>query len=293
MSTNSRILRGILHPVRAGRYLAERARLAMAESQLRRDAAKVRRGTRERCWCGGDLRGFDSHPSYKICAACGTFVNIRPPLQESLAEIYSVQSYWRQRQKLKGHPTIEERAARYRADGRLDRWLELMKRYGPASGTVIEVGCAPGVLLQELAARGYQCVGVEINPDVAQWMRETTKLDVRSGFYPGGVELPPCDLFLSFDVIEHSPCPDEFLREAARLLRPGGAAVIQTAIERYNFTPPFGERFDMFDDVEHLFLFTDLAMGKLAEAAGLQVVSLQERLWLAGEVAVFRKPGQA
>ena len=52
-----------------------------------------------------------------------------------------------------------------------------------------------------------------------------------------------------------------------------------------------GSRFDLFDDVEHLFLFTDAALQVLAAAVGLEIVSLQENLWLGGEVCVFRKPG--
>jgi SAM-dependent methyltransferase len=114
-------------------------------------------------------------------------------------------------------------------------------------------------------------------------------VDVRAGYFPG-VDLPQCDLFLSFDTLEHSPSPDAFIREVARLLVPNGVAIIQTAIERYAYTPPFGERFDIFDDLEHLFLFTDEAITRLATEAGLDVVTLEERVWLGGEIAVLRKP---
>jgi hypothetical protein len=70
---------------------------------------------------------------------------------------------------------------------------------------------------------------------------------------------------------------------------PNGVAIIQTAIDRYDYQPPFGTRFDMFDDLEHLFLFTDQAMTALAKEAGLEVVSLDEGLWLGGEACILRK----
>ena len=114
-------------------------------------------------------------------------------------------------------------------------------------------------------------------------------VDVRTGLFLE-TGLPPCDLFLTSDALENSSDPLRFMKGASDLLSPGGVAVIQTAIDRYDHVPPFGDRFDGFDDVEHLFLFTDRAMCELAARSHLDVVSLEERLWLLGEVAIFRKP---
>ncbi len=277
---------------RRSRHLASGFRETRARKRERREFHHIRRTSRDRCWCGGSLEEFAWHESFAVCERCGAYVNRRPPLQEDLESLYSLDLYWRKRQELKGFPTIEQRAELYRTDGRLSKWLSLVDEYGPDIGSVVEIGCAPGVMLQELSARGYACVGVEISEHVASWMRDRLMLDVRSGFFPGEVELPVCDLFLAFDVLEHSPCPDEFMREAARLLRPGGVAIIQTAVDRYDFRPPFGDRFDIFDDLEHLFLFTDLSLEQLADQAGLRVRSLRERIWLAGEIAVFEKPAE-
>lgn len=282
-------LRYFRHPIRSAislfrwiyRYLYRR----LAEQRFR----NIRRGRRDQCWCGGELLPFRWHPSYGVCADCGTYVNRQPPVREDLQKLYSMDLFWRTRQTMRGHPTIENRAALYRSDGRLNQWLSLIEQYGPSNGRVIEVGCAPGVLLQELHERGYECLGVEISNDVADWMRQRIGLDVRSGFFPG-VDLPPCHLFLAFDVLEHSPCPKDFMREVSRCLLPNGVAIIQTPIDRYDYEPPFGERSDMFDDLEHLFLFTNNAMEALALEAGLEIVSLEERIWLAGEICVFRKP---
>jgi hypothetical protein len=46
----------------------------------------------------------------------------------------------------------------------------------------------------------------------------------------------------------------------------------------------------MFDDLEHMFLFTNNAIKALALQTGLEVISLDERIWLAGELPVLRKP---
>ena len=149
----------------------------------------IRRDERDRCWCGGELLPFKWHHSYGVCAKCGCYVNRHPPLSEELKRLYSFDLYWHTRQKLKGHPAIEHRPINDRSDGRVGYWLGLIQRYGPSAGQVVEVGCGHGVLLAELKARGYECVGIEPDELTAEWTKQNMGLDVRPGFFPG-VELP-------------------------------------------------------------------------------------------------------
>jgi 2-polyprenyl-3-methyl-5-hydroxy-6-metoxy-1,4-benzoquinol methylase len=193
-------------------------------------------------------------------------------------------------QKYYGYPPIESRSELYKRDGRLAYWLQLIHRYGPSQGRVLEIGCAPGILLAELQAKGYECIGVEPDKETANWIQQNMKVNVQTGLFPG-VELPNCDLFLAFDVLEHSPSPDQFMLEVSRLLNPAGVAIIQTPVERYGYDPPFGEAFkSAFKDLEHLFLYSNKAMEMLAERSSLEVLALNERLWLHHEICVFRKP---
>jgi SAM-dependent methyltransferase len=284
-----RYVRHILHPIQFAKSLYRIVRSLIYSHLAERHFATIRRGRRDRCWCGGELLPFKWHQSFGVCAKCGSYVNRRPPLQDELKKVYTIDLYWHIQQKAKGHPPLETRAALYRSDGRLGYWLRLIERYGPAHGRVIEVGCAPGVLLAELQKLGYECIGIEVDGKVAAWIRQFMRVDVREGLFPG-VQVPACNLFLAFDVLEHGLSPNEFMREVSRLLKPGGIAIVQTAIDRYEYVPPFGERFDMFDDIEHMFLFTDKAIQELARRADLEVLNLEERLWLAGEICIFRKP---
>lgn len=282
-------LRHILHPLRSVKSAYSRANRSLYGLLARRQARGIRRGRRDRCWCGGELLPFKWHPSYGVCACCESYVNRIPPSAEALAQLYSLNSYWVVRQKAHGFPPIATRAELYLADGRVEFWLKLVERYAPDKSRALEVGCAPGVLLAILRDRGLTCLGVEPSEETAAWVRDRYGVDVRTGLFPE-MDLPACDLFLAFDVLEHSSDPLRFMKGASDLLSPGGIAIIQTAIDRYDYVPPFGDRFDGFDDVEHLFLFTDRAMSELAARSHLDVVSLGERLWLLGEVAIFRKP---
>ena len=278
----------VLHPISTARSVGARLAKAWNGRRLRGQLRGVRRTSRELCWCGGALGPFPWHGSYGVCRSCGTFVNRIPPVAEDIQKIYSLGPYWHTRQRLRGFPAIEDRADLYVSDGRLTKWLDLVAAWS-RPGLAIEIGCAPGALLAELARRGYRCLGVEASEDTAAWVSERTGVPVVTGTFPH-VDLPGCDLFLAFDVLEHSPWPREFMARAAELLADGGVAIIQTAVERYGFTPPFGDRSDIFDDLEHLFLFTQTAIERLAESAGLQVVNCSQRVFLAGELVVLRKP---
>jgi 2-polyprenyl-3-methyl-5-hydroxy-6-metoxy-1,4-benzoquinol methylase len=210
---------------------------------------------------------------------------------EEMARIYGFENYWWVRQRIKGNPTIEYRTSVDENDGRLNYWIDLIDRYGPPPGSqVLEVGCAHGALLAALNRKGYVCVGVEPDSRTADWTREKTGLDVRAGFFPD-VSLPKVELFLAMDVIEHSSDPLNFMRGVRDILISGGVAILQTPIDRYDYKPPFGELFSSaFDDLEHLFIFTNRSIARLAELTGLEVIENRERLWLHHEVVVLKKP---
>lgn len=281
-------LNHLLHPVRSAKS-ACRLITAMANRRaLERQLRAIPRGQREQCWCKGDLLPFRWHPGYGLCAKCGCYVNRYPP--SDFQKLYSSELYWHVAQRYYGYLPIESRADLYRRDGRLAYWLRLIERYSPSRGTVSEVGCAPGILMAELQSQGYECFGVEPDEKTADWIRRHMRVNVRAGLFPG-VQLPNCDLFLAFDVIEHAPFPDQFMQEVARLLNPGGVAIIQTPVERYGYEPPFGKAFESaFKDFEHLFLFSNKAIEELARLSGLEITSLDERLWLHHEICVFKKP---
>ena len=288
--------RHLAHPIRstglAFRMLVQRVYRWRVERQFR----TIQRESRDRCWCGGALRPFRWHASYGVCDGCGCYVNRRPPRLEEFARIYSGACYWGDVSRMRGVPDLPARAALYAADGRLRHWLRLIETFAPAATRVLEIGCAPGALLAELQRQGRRCVGVEVEAWVAEWIREHVGLDVRCGIFPvASLSLEPCDLFMAFDVLEHVPSPDAFLCEAAKLLTPGGVAIIQTPIDRNHSEPPFGaEASAVFDDVEHLFIFVDPAMTTLGARAGLEVVSLTEAPWHPRhELCIYRKPHDA
>ena len=239
----------------------------------------VPRVTRKRCWCGSTLSRYDRQKDYGRCGNCGTFVLMDAPDPKIYEKLYSLDNYWRFRQKeIKNHPTIEERTLNDLKDGRVNFWLDIIHQYAKEPGMAIEVGCGHGVLLDQLHSEGWKTIGVEIDEGTARWVRKATGLDMRVGIFPD-VPLPPCDLFLAMDVIEHTHEPLSFAVKIRELLASKGIAIIQTPLYDGTQDPPFANRFsDVFDDIEHLFTFTRKSIAQLFEKAGLTILS-NELAW--------------
>ena len=286
-------LQHILHPVRMTKSVCRRVSRFTYRCLFERQFRNIRRGQRDRCWCGGELLPFKWHRGYGVCAKCGCYVNQYPPVPEELKKFYSLDSYWGDWMRLKGAPTIEHRTENDLRDGRLEYWLSLIQRYAPPSGRVIEVGCGHAVLLRELHKKGYECIGVEISEDVSEWSRRHTGLQIITGAFPQ-LELPECDMFLAFDVLEHVHNPAGFLKKTHHLLRPGGIAIFQQPTVRpeqsYNLDPPLGMDFErMFDDLEHLWIFTSTSLRMLADLADFHILDDKSRWRQCHEIMVLMR----
>lgn len=282
-------LRHFFHPLRTAGSVARKTGRTLSRSKSRRQFQQMPRGQVNHCWCGGNLLPFHWHASYGVCTQCGCYVNRRPLVAEELRRFYSFDVFWHSWYRMKGGSTIEDRAEVYRQDGRLAYWLRLIGRYGPETGRVIEIGCSPGILLAELQQRGYECIGVEPDEQTAAWIGQHMNVEVRPGFFPD-VELPDADLILAFDVLEHVTSPEAFTTGVARLLNSGGIAILQAPIDRYGQKPPFKNHFDVFDDTEHLHIFTQRSIEELARRAGLEIINSTERFRSIHEICVLRKP---
>jgi len=108
------------------------------------------------------------------------------------------------------------------------RWIE--RCAGPLDGRrVLDAGCGGGGYVRALAARGAAARGVEI--DGEKLVKARAFADVRARLVQGDLERAPfasaCfDLVLLNEVLEHVPDDAAALREAFRLLRPGGALIL-------------------------------------------------------------------
>jgi SAM-dependent methyltransferase len=124
----------------------------------------------------------------------------------------------------------------------------------PVQGArILELGCGNGYLLSRLALLGAQSVvGIEPGPQ-AEDARSRYGVEVLRGFFPEVSPAGPFDLIISYCLLEHLEDPVTHLRDAGRLLAPGGrmAVMVQNEgpyIRSGEFSLLFHEHFSYFSE---------------------------------------------
>jgi SAM-dependent methyltransferase len=156
----------------------------------------------------------------------------------------------------------------------------------PVPGTVLDVGCATGALLALLKERGWKTRGIEISKPQAAYCR-SKGLDVSTlPLEENGFADSSFDAVLASHLIEHLNNPESFVREAGRILKPGGRFYVSTPNISGFQARLFGSRWRsaIFD---HLYLFSVKTLSALLEGAGFSV----ERVRTWGGLAAGTAPG--
>lgn len=190
-------------------------------------------------------------------------------------ELYN-QDYWTNRQTAHhGLPDIRQRA-RLDLPERCAHWLGRLLPLRLPPARVLEVGCAHGGYVALLGWAGYEAVGTELSPWVAQYAHDTFGVKVLAGAVEKhDFQAESFDVIVLNDVIEHLPDPVATLAHCARLLSASGFFVIQT--------PEYKEHLgykdlkasnDLFlkhmdnNNVEHLYLFSRRSAGEFFSRLG-------------------------
>jgi SAM-dependent methyltransferase len=141
-----------------------------------------------------------------------------------------------------GHADVEAEEARAERQLRyLGRLIDL-----ETPRDVLVTGCGPQpTLVRYLAQRGHRATGLEVVPDYVTEAREFL------GELPGTIveataeDMPfpdgSFDLAWSESVLEHVEAPERVIGELARVLRPGGVAVVTTTNRLRVLPEPSGE----------------------------------------------------
>lgn len=114
------------------------------------------------------------------------------------------------------------------------RIVGLARRHGALEAPIVDMGCGPGYLSEELVRAGLPVRAVDASPRSVEEVN--TRLAGRAGFQGASVgeldAIPAEDgslgtLFL-VEVLEHLPAEarERVLREIARAVRPGGSVVV-------------------------------------------------------------------
>jgi len=160
--------------------------------------------------------GTGEHGDLFICRECATVQQPSLPGGDALHDLY---------RDMSDDGFLDEEEGRRVTAGRL---LDLVAAHKP-HGTLLDVGCGHGVLLDEAHKRGYDATGLELSAVSARHAREDYGLDVREvaleSFDPGDKRF---DVVMLADVIEHLENPVSALDRCFELLADGGVLCVVT-----------------------------------------------------------------
>jgi len=104
------------------------------------------------------------------------------------------------------------------------RILQHLKRMRP--GKLVEIGCASGALLSELADKGFDCTGVESSDVALSIARRMNGDTIELLCEPQQSWSGTFDYCMALEVLEHIEDDQTALKKWASWLRPGGAMVL-------------------------------------------------------------------
>ena len=166
-------------------------------------------------------------PGYEVCE-CGTYHST----QLADPKKFYGSNYWTPGA---GHSTLEEQiwnVANDPFDGvtKIEKIMSLME----TKGSMLEIGCAPGVLLSRMRRKGYDVWGIEPDPQVVKEVVDVSGCEssrIVTGFFPD-VELPDMkfDYVVAMDVLEHIEDYKVFVTAADKLIKDGGKFICMSPI---------------------------------------------------------------
>jgi SAM-dependent methyltransferase len=127
-------------------------------------------------------------------------------------------------------------------------------RSGPR---VLDVGCFTGDFLVQLAERGADVYGLELQPEAVEIAQRALpgrvfRADVHGTRFPEG----PFDVVTATGLIEHVIDPVALLRRMSDLLRPGGILLLETPDSGSAVARLLGRFWPPYATVEHIHLFS-------------------------------------
>lgn len=212
--------------------------------------------------------------TYWRCENCESGYLSPRPNPELLAEYYRTAEnyvFWSE----KVFPASEDARRQQIAVPRMDRVLEILKKFDGASGTFIEVGAGHGTFceLAKQSGRFSRVVAVEPTPSNAAMCRarglEVAELPIEKVELGKGA----ADVVVSFEVIEHLFSPGQFLSGCRRILRIGGLLVVSCPNLKGFEVAVLGAASRTVDP-EHLNYFHPASLRLAVEAAGFEVIEV-------------------
>lgn len=224
--------------------------------------------------CIGHSRDrFKSHNGYELwrCTGCGLIYLDPMPGPDDIAALYtnaydgaSTGYFAKARSKLR------------RSRHRVREIRRKVRRDGGHTPRLLDVGCNGGFLVEAARQYGFDAAGVDLDEISIDYARRT---------YPGGMyfcgalaDIPAdlvgdgFDAVYSSEVIEHVPDVRGFVRDIARVMRPGGVLYLTTPDITHWRRPKDVTQWNGFCPPSHCIYFSPTNIVRLLDDAGFDLI---------------------
>lgn len=147
----------------------------------------------------------------------------------------------------------------------------------PTPGKILDVGCGRGIMLQTLAAAGWDVYGTELDDGIAASARTRLGDRIQIGRLEDA-DFPEAsfDAVTFWHVLEHLPDPRAALERARALLSPGGAILVSVPNADSWQAQWFGRHWLHLDVPRHRWHFSHETLISLAHRVGLSHKSTEQ-----------------
>jgi len=153
------------------------------------------------------------------CTECGLGRLYPTPSPDRLRALYPDEYYGEPGRKFQ--PLIE---GLVRAVG--ERHISFLSRELTAGARILDVGCGRGVTLGALAEQGFEVHGLEISAEAARGADPRIEIRIAENLKDAEYRAASFDQVIIWHVLEHLNDPVGTLREAHRILKPGGRLIV-------------------------------------------------------------------
>jgi SAM-dependent methyltransferase len=202
------------------------------------------------------------------CRECG-FITFNNLDSDSLVEIYNDEYFsGTEYPDYLGQQDALRRSMR--------RHLRQMARYSPNWDSLLEVGCAYGLFLDEAKAHFRTITGVDICQTPTSYAREKLGLNVHcADFEEIDFGSQRYDVVCLWDTIEHLGTPEAYLKKAAGLLNEDGMIFLTTGDIGSLNARLRGAQWRQIHPPSHLHYFSRSTITHLLDRLGLKVVGIE------------------
>lgn len=181
---------------------------------------------KKRCLiCSSGVRKVFDIKDFTIfdCEKCSHRMTFVENLQRHVKEIFSDEYFF---EGGAGYPNYHREADIIRERGK--KYSKILLESSVPKGTILDVGCAAGYLMQGLKECGWNVMGVEANKTMADYARKKNHLDVINANVEEFNIGKQFDVISLMQVVGHLADPQLAVKSIAKHTKPKGTVIVET-----------------------------------------------------------------